>query len=212
MADEAKQVRAFVGYKVSWLTGNTNDSSARATLAKLRRGIGRSPGSMPELWEATLKDLPQELMGRGQDPSKGEWAVYTTLTLWALHQQGKDLRQQCMSKGGESFGIALRRLVSDDDEEKRIKRRFDAVSTSNSMEEFSHHLRGLIQLLKGKTIPLDYPALAEDLYWLQFPNTRDSVRLRWGRDFYRPPKSEEDDSKKENSGRGDEIDGYQYEG
>lgn len=184
MAKEAKQANAFVQRKINWLTGSENESAARATLAKLRRGIGKEPGSIPELWEVTLKDLPQELVGKGQDPSYGEWAVHTALTLWALHQQGKDLRQQCMSMDGESLGIALRKLIDDDEEEKRIKRRFDAASTSNSMEEFSHHLRGLIQLLKAKSIPLDYPALAEDLYWLQFPNARDSVRLRWGRDFY----------------------------
>lgn len=184
MVDEAKQVKVFVQQKIRWLSGNSNESAARAMLAKLRRGIGKAPGSMPELWEATMKNLPQELMGKGQEPSNGEWAVHTTLTLWALHQQGKDLQQQCMSKDGESLGVALRKLVDDDDEEKRIKRRFDAVSTSSSMEEFAYHLRGLIQLLKAKAISMDYPALAVDLYWLQFPNARDSVRLRWGRDFY----------------------------
>jgi CRISPR system Cascade subunit CasB len=207
MADEAKQVRAFVKRKISWLTGSGNESAAKATLAKLRRGISKTPGSMPELWEATLKDLPQELIGKGQDPSYGEWAVHTALTLFALHQQGKDLKLQCMNKDGEFLGISLRKLVSDDEEEKRIKRRFDAASTSSSMEEFSHHLRGLIQLLKAKSIPLDYPVLAEDLYWLQLPNVRDSVRLRWGRDFYRPLKSDETNSENEKTGKDEENNG-----
>ena len=67
MAHEANQVKAFVKRKISWLVGNNNESSARAMLAKLRRGIAKTPGSMPELWEVTLKDLPPELMGRGQD-------------------------------------------------------------------------------------------------------------------------------------------------
>lgn len=212
MAHEANQVKAFVKRKISWLVGNNNESSARAMLAKLRRGIGKTPGSMPELWEVTLKDLPPELMGRGQDPSYSEWAVHTALTLFALHQQGKDLKLQCMSKDGESLGISLRKLISDDDEEKRIKRRFDAASTANSMEEFSHHLRGLIQLLKAKSIPLDYPALAEDLYWLQMPNARDSVRLRWGRDFYRPLKPDDADSENEKTRKDEEINGNQNEG
>jgi CRISPR system Cascade subunit CasB len=200
MANEDKQVKAFVNYKVKWLAGG-NESFARATLAKLRRGIGKPPGSMPELWDVTLKDLPQELMGKGQDPSNSEWAVHTALTLWALHQQGNDLRKQCMCKDGENLGIALRKLVGDEDEERRIKRRFDAVSTSSSMEEFSHHLRGLIQLLKAKSIPLDYPAFAQDLYWLQFPNARDSVRLRWGRDFYRHTKVNETDRENKKIGK-----------
>ncbi len=203
MASEAKQVKAFVSHKISWLAGNRNESYARATLAKLRRGIGKPPGSMPELWEVTLKDFPQELMGKGPDPSNSEWAVHTVLTLWALHQQGNDLRKQCMSQEGEYLGLALRKLVADDDEEKRIKRRFDAVSTASSMEEFAHHLRGLIQLLKAKSIPLDYPALAEDLYWLQFPDARDSVRLGWGRDFYRYKKAVETGDETEKKSKGE---------
>ncbi len=192
MLKGAKQARAFVQRKISWLAGSENESTTRATLARLRRGIGKKPGSMPELWEATLKDLPPELVGQGQHPSYGEWAVHTALTLYALHQQGKDTKLQCMHKDGESLGVALRKLVGDDEDEKRVKRRFDAASTSSSMEEFSHHLRGLIQLLKQKSIPLDYTALAEDFYCLQFPNSRDSVRLHWGRDFYRLAKDETD--------------------
>jgi len=203
LVKESKQAKAFFQRKISWLKGIENESAARATLAKLRRGIGKKPGSMPEIWEVTLKDLPPELVGKGQDPSYGEWAVHTALTLYALHQQGKDLKLQCMSKDGEPLGIALRKLVNDDEDEKRIKRRFDAASTSNSMEEFSHHLRGLIQLLKAKSIPLDYPALTEDFYWLQFPTAMESVRLRWGRDFYRLLKSETD-SEKGNSGKDEE--------
>lgn len=192
--EKAKMTGAFVRRKIAWLAGSESESVSRATLAKLRRGIGKKPGSSPELWEATFQDMPPELMGTGEEPSSAEWAVHTALTLYALHQQGKDLQLQCMNKDGESLGKALRKLVSDDEEEKRIKRRFDAASTSNSMEEFAHHLRGLIQLLKAKSIPLDYPALAEDLYWFQFPSARDSVRLRWGRDFYRPQSNEENEN------------------
>lgn len=198
MIKEAKQAKAFVQRKISWLTASKNESVTRGTLAKLRRGIGKKPGSMPELWEATLEDLPVEVMGTGETPSNVEWAVHTALTLFALHQQGKD---QCMNEDGLRLGISLRKLVGDEEDEKRIKRRFDAVSTSNSMEEYSHHLRGLIQLLKAKSIPLDYPALTEDLYWLQFPNARDSVRLRWGRDFYRIQKSSKNEGEIETLGK-----------
>jgi CRISPR system Cascade subunit CasB len=142
------------------------------------------PGSMPELWDITMKDLPEVLVGKGDNPSYGEWAVYTTLTLFALHQQGKDLKSQCMNQDGMSLGIAVRNLIQTSEDENRVKRRFDAAATSDSVEEFSHHLRGLIQLLKAENIPLDYPKLTEDLYRFQFPEARDNVRLQWGREFY----------------------------
>ena len=43
----------------------------------------------------------------------------------------------------------------------------------------------MIQLLRAKKIPLDYPQLALDLYWFQVPECRSRVQLMWGQGFYR---------------------------
>lgn len=185
MADEAKQVKHYVKHKLLKLAGTRNESATRSMLANLRRGIGETPGSVPALWDITLNGLPDHLCGTDTSPSKAEWCVHTALTLYALHQQGKEFKHQPMNQEGASLGKSLRRLINSEDDEKRVKRRFDAAATSDSLEEFSHHLRGLVQLLKNQNIPLDYPALAEDLYWFQNPDQRDLVRLGWGRDFYR---------------------------
>ena len=185
MKDEVKQVKHYVKHQLAKLAGNSNESASKSMLANLRRGIGESPGSVPALWEITFNGLPENLSGTDTSPSKAEWSVHTALTLFALHQQGKEMKQQPMNQEGASLGKSLRRLISSEDDEKRVKRRFDAAATSDSLEEFSHHLRGLVQLLKSQNIPLDYPALAEDLYWFQNPEQRDLVRLGWGRDFYR---------------------------
>jgi CRISPR system Cascade subunit CasB len=112
-----------------------------------------------------------------------------------------------MSKEGESLGTSLRKLVKNEDDEKRVKHRFDAAATAESLEEFSHHLRGLIQILKAQDIPLDYPALTEDLYWFQFPEARDLVRLRWGRDFYSFEYNEKNASEKINTRKDDNNNG-----
>ncbi|QGT99545.1 hypothetical protein SYNTR_0952 [Candidatus Syntrophocurvum alkaliphilum] len=185
MADEVKKVSNFVKYQISRLSGSSNEAAARATLAKLRRGIGNEPGSMPELWDITLNGLDESLTSKDGAPTRGEWAVHTALTLYALHQQGADMQQNAMSKDKNTLGTSLRKLIKNEEDEIRVKRRFDAAATSDSLAEFSHHLRGLIQLLKSQDIPLDYPELAKDLYLFQFPEARDSVRLRWGREFYR---------------------------
>jgi len=190
MNDAAAKMGAFVRGKIARLSGSPSESAGRAALAKLRRGIGKMPGSMPELWEATMAGFPEELSGRADNPSFGEWAAHTALTLYALHQQGKDPKEQCMHRDGEALGLAVRRLVKSKQDEARIKRRFDAAATAESVEEFSHHLRGLVQLLKAEDIPLDYAALAGDLYLFQISGARDGVRLRWGRDFYRFRKDE----------------------
>jgi CRISPR system Cascade subunit CasB len=185
MVDEAKMAGSYVKWQIMRLCESSNESAVRAKLAKLRRGISKPPGSMPDLWEMTLAQLPESMVGKADAPSRGEWAVYIPLTLFALHQQSKDINIQCMHKDGVSLGAAAGSLIDSEDKMMRIKRRFDAAATSDSLEEFFHHLRGLIQLFKAEDKPLDYSALAEDIYRFQSVTQRDSVRLSWGRDFYR---------------------------
>jgi CRISPR system Cascade subunit CasB len=78
-----------------------------------------------------------------------------------------------------------------------VKRRFIAAAASETIQEFSHHLRGLIQLMRAEDITLDYPELARDLFSFQFPDGPDRMRLKWGRDFYYSSDSEDDDKTEE---------------
>ena len=180
----------------------------RAELAELRRGVGRQPGDLPALWGALLADMPEQLQG-SNGPSKAEWAVYTALTLFALHQQGE--AGVSMNQPGRTLGGAVRQLaektaVGQDWTESSVLRRFNALATAEEITEISHHLRGMIQLLsaaKDGGIPLDYPQLAADLYELQCTDPRyaqipANVRLRWGQDLYRDPKPAPEEKEKEN--------------
>jgi len=180
----------------------------RAELAELRRGVGRQPGDLPALWGALLADMPEQLQG-SNGPSKAEWAVYTALTLFALHQQGE--AGVSMNQPGRTLGGAVRQLAEktsagQDWTESSVLRRFNALVTAEEITEISHHLRGMIQLLsaaKDGGIPLDYPQLAADLYELQcadprYAQTPANVRLRWGQDLYRDPKPAPDEKEKEN--------------
>lgn len=162
----------------------------RAELAELRRGVGRQPGDLPALWGALLADMPEQLQG-SNGPSKAEWAVYTALTLFALHQPGRTL-------GGAVRQLAEKTAAGQDWTESSVLRRFNALATADSMPEVSHHLRGMIQLLRREGIPLDYPQLAEDLYQYQFVDGAPNVRLRWGRDLYASPTEKTKENEKEN--------------
>jgi CRISPR system Cascade subunit CasB len=177
-----KQVEAFTMRKVKGLLSQSK-GNAKA-LAELRRGIGKIPGEMPQLWGYFLEAMPEEFYG-DREPSRAEWAVYTALTLFALHQQGKDPAIKPMQEDGQSFGTALSRLVHNLDDRERIARRFNTIATANSMEELSHYMRGAVQLLGREDIGLDYAKLAGELYCFQFPELVSGVRLRWGQDFYR---------------------------
>ena len=74
-----------------------------------------------------------------------------------------------MHKEGESLGRAIRKLLDPGEapEDSSVLRRFNALATANGMPERVHYLRGIVQLLRAKGIPLDYAQLAVDLYLLQ---------------------------------------------
>lgn len=165
----------------------------KAALANLRRGVGTKPGDLPELWGAFLQELPEELLSKTGEPTPGEWAVYLTLTLYALHQQGHDLPAAPMHRDGEPLGSAVHRLVKPDEtpEDSAILRRFNALATAEAMPERAHYLRGIVQQLRAAAIPLDYVRLSADLLDLQLPDGAARVRLRWGQDFYRQPNTQD---------------------
>lgn len=178
-------ISAFVDDKIKSLQIKTPWSTAM--LAKLRRGIGKNPFEMPELWEITLNGLPEELMAHDEEnpkPTESEWAIHTALTLYALHQQSNLYH---VNEYKKSFATAVRRLISPDgSNEESIKRRFDAIITSNDLGELSYHARGAVQLMKSnQNISVDYPRFAKDLYAFQFPEGKARVRLQWGQDFYK---------------------------
>ena len=193
----ADTIKGEVGRRIRRLDGDTPWS--RAMLARLRRGIGKEPGDAPDILEITAGGLPPEL-SRDDGPSYAERAIHTALTLYALHRQGKDESMHARAAGekdenkkkdgidGDSFGRAAGRLIKPDkSNEGAVKRRFDAVVTARDLVELSHHARGLVQLIRAAEIPItfDYARFARDLYEYCYPDARNRVRLRWGRDFYR---------------------------
>lgn len=194
----AKQIEEYVRKQISILArdGRTLDQSdSKARLAQLRRGIGKIPGELPELWGAFLKDLPEELMGKNEEPSYAEWAIYTVMTLFALHQQGNS--EPMHAEGEENrFGKAVRRLIHGEEDEEKIRMKLSITAASEDMAELSYHLKTLVKLLGNNGIKLDYVNLAKDLYQFQFDQYTDRIRLKWGQDFYRSIKTDENGEKK----------------
>ena len=190
-----EQVKNQVRQKIKQLQ-DLPEHPRKAALANLRRGVGRVPGDLPELWGSFLLGMPQELQSTGGEPTRAEWSIYLALTLYAMHQQGNELPEKSMNKEGVKFGSAVHRLVDPEDQPEKngVFRRFNALATASSIQEVSQHLRGMIQLLRANDIPLDYPQLAADLYNLQFPDSSARVRLRWGQEYYSCAASEKESS------------------
>lgn len=167
-----------------------HDSQGRAAMAQLRRGVGHVPGELPALWGSFLAGLPEELRSLSGAPSRAEWAIYTALTLYALHQQGKadSIRAEDVSLGK----AALRLTGGSEEDRQRIWRRLNLVAQADDMQEMSYRLRQLVTLLKAGGVGLDYALLAADLFEYQFEASANRVRLRWGQDFFHAIKNEED--------------------
>ena len=173
-----------------------DDATVKARLAELRHGIGSMPGAQPALWGMIFDDLPKDMLGRYGKPSKEEWAIYDALTLYALHQQGKDPRTSNMNIKGVSLGKAACRLVyaqgGTEDDRERVSKRFNQMALATDIEALSYYLRTFIPLLRGKEIGLDYAMLAQDIYLCQTENGQSSVQLRWGQDYYSSIQDEEE--------------------
>jgi CRISPR system Cascade subunit CasB len=160
-----------------------NRAAEVAALARLRRGLGKPAGSVSDILQYTLAE---QFVGHdaGDEPTDAERAAHISLTLYALHQQSRSKR---MHQRGWGVGRAVRRLHPEEPGATPgpVLRRFQALGTSADLDELVHHARGMVQLLRGKEIPLDYAVFADDLVRWQRPGGASAVRLRWGREFYR---------------------------
>ena len=198
MTDQYQLISLYMNRKLESYKRAAGESGVRAQLAQLRRGIGKVPGEMPELWGMLFDDMPEGMMATNGKPTKAEWAVYTALTLYALHQQGKSLSEDNMHKPGVRLGQAMAKLAPTEEDKERVGKRFQAFAASDDLQGASYYLRGLVQLLRAEGIGLDYVRLALDLYRFQSPKTAPSVRLEWGQDFYYRAQAEKNNVEEDN--------------
>ena len=184
-----EDVGKYVYGQIQKLTSEMKFSGGRAKLARLRRGVGKVPGELPELWGIFLCDIPDELLSKNGVPTPAEWAIYLSLTLFAVHQQSNSDSVHAENK---SIGKAAAGLLDEktDEERERVLRRLGPILTAKAMPEFSHHLRCFVEILRAKNIRLDYVRLAKDIYDFQFEESRKKVQLLWAQDFYYNEKGE----------------------
>jgi CRISPR system Cascade subunit CasB len=178
-----QKVGSFVAQRVAMLIKTRETSATTALLAKLRKNIAQAPGSDSDIWAVTIAGVPGSPYG--DKATNQEWAVHIAVTLFALHQQGKGNPSHVAGVGLGQAVARLDRLIGGPEEGvSPVRRRFNAIVTSQDITELRHHLRGLVSQLRGADIPLDYGMLADDLLAFQDPNRADDVRRRWARQFY----------------------------
>lgn len=193
-------VRRSTGAYISDLQeGYLNDRPAAVTrLAQLRRGAGKLPADVPELWgvagverfyrhvekAAPDEDLPPWLAERA------EAALFLAVTLYSLHQQSRT--KDPMHENGVELGHAVRRLMPPGEIDEPIRRRFVRVGTAETLDVLADRLREIVSLLRRgaqrrtrrEPVPLDYALLAGQLYQFRDPEGARRVRESWGRGFH----------------------------
>lgn len=197
MSDIAQKDKSNQGHyrEVGWLVlkrveslqlGYINDSpQARADLAELRKASQDLYVFPPSVWH--LVDSSETGRNAFSDLlTAKEQAIRGALWLYARHQRG---RTTPMHQRGVNLGEAVSRLawLEGMDNEKAVRRHFDAAVMSTTFSGFFNHLKGLIGQLGSNraAIAIDYGLLAQDLYRFAIPGGRQKVTLSWARGYAR---------------------------
>lgn len=198
MSENKVKLSAVTYHILKAIEGQLNYSSGRAILAKLRNSIGRPLSQTIEIWPLIFDNLPDEYLGNSSRLTDEEEAILTALQLYALYQQGKkeSVIPEDEQEKYKNIGYSLSFLRKAEDH-TAIDRRFNALITSSTDEEFKYHLRQMINLLKSKskgTVPVDFAKLSEDLYWFK-RGYRENIRLSWSKSYYYHGKGEKANEK-----------------
>lgn len=187
--DRKKEIALFVEKRINYICAVSESNSGKAILANLRKGVGKNPGELPQVFPIIFEDLPEVFMSRNGVPTKEEWACYIALTLFSWHQQSHDTHLELVhTSNDQSMGRALRCLADqseDTNSEARMLKRLQVLVSSMDIKEFAYHSRNIVKLFSSSNVKMNYASFAADVYEWQFPESNTNVGLRWGQDFYR---------------------------
>ena len=183
MISEVKQPTVYgtMSYILFNLNSQENKKDLGRNLAVLRNSTGKPLEEASEVWALVFPLLPAEYLGSGA-LTREEKALITALQLYAIGQQGVSKTRDDGSSG--SFGKSLRRIRTKDSG-SALDKRFNAMLTATTFDEFSYHLRQIFKSGKSNSsFTVNFPALASDLFWYQSGKSG-QVCLRWASDYYR---------------------------
>lgn len=172
--------------------------SARAALAGLRRGRGKEPGTVAEMYSLVIPELREATPWEEQS-----WVDTTYFLVAALFAGHRWSREHDIGHPPANLGASFRKFV-DDEEEKHhsvsesTEKRFAALLECDR-NELSDHLRYAVNLLDDT--PIDWLALLTDIgRW----DAEKRTQLQWAKTYwYRPPKKPADDESATGQTNGD---------
>lgn len=185
MDEERKSVDAVMRKIIAEIEPIKTLGSGKALLAGIRDSIGKELANAPQVWPLLFANLPEEYLGDKSRITAEENAIYLSLQIYAVMQQGSSKSEREDEKPTRNIGESLRSLRGDESKTKAMDERFNTMVTAGSFEELSHYLRQMIKILKANidSPSVDYPKLAKDLFWMQ-KGKQDNILMDWARAYY----------------------------
>lgn len=174
---DEERIRQIVEGKIEQIE---HSNSGNLTLAKLRKGIGKAPGEIPELWSVVVEDIPEGISEEEQ--TAAEWSVYIALVLYAHHR----LQQKNVHRHGGSLGSAVKLLVIKKDDPDGEERFVSEMMRITSLTEPNMIFSQLIHLIK-LAADQSFFGLRKTGFRYLLASKRGRKRtssMDWGMDFY----------------------------
>lgn len=145
----------------------------KGALVALRRGLGQSPGTVPDMYRYVVPLLPK-------DAYPGSWterSYYLIAALYAMHTDSAN-----DGNLGDHFATQLDR--KNPERNDAIERRFIALLTAHP-DDLHIYLRQGISFLRSKDTPVNWHQLMWDVLQLGYPDRATGVQKRWANAFWR---------------------------
>ena len=162
MNDSDQKVHPFISYLIS-----LSESEDRGALAELRRGLGKTPGTVPEMYRYVVPWISADTS------RKQEFTYFLIAALFAYHPKHTN-------KGNMGDHLALtRESYSSDD---ALDHRFTHLLASHP-DDLPTYLQQAIGLLKSKgEIAINWNQLLKDLRYWDHPDK--FAQKQWARSFW----------------------------
>lgn len=152
------------------------EAANRASLAELRRGLGRSPGEAPGAYREVLA-----LLDDAEASTQFEDACFRVATLYALYPENSGTPRPVAHGHRRNLGGSLRLLVGKDERKLGAERRVIALLNCHK-DDLDEHLRHAVSLLRADEKPIDWRQLLSDLRGWSDEDRH--VQRAWARAFW----------------------------
>ena len=140
----------------------------RAALATLRRGLGKPPGTVYEMYPYVIPYAPLHQQEN----------YFLVAALFAMHPQ----RWPRVEEWNRNFGVSWRHLVDLDPNGRESREQRFVALLKTSHDGIDSQLRHAVSLLKAKEVPVDWEQLLRDLP--QWEHDQQHIQRAWSRSFW----------------------------